>query len=96
MVLVRQYFGARERKVTSTVTCCLPSHLAYPRPLMSTGTTPDPEIMVAEWDRDVRKGMNDFKADDSTILIKIAADEKDTVYRVSTPLQARPTLNMSL
>ena len=73
------------RKATSTVTCCLPSHLSDSRSLMSTGTTPAPEITLAEWDRDVRKSMDDFKVDDSSIVIKVATGKEDTVYKVSNP-----------
>jgi len=50
---------------------------------MSTDDTPAPENAYTAWDRVVRKSMDDFKADGSTILIKIVVGEKDTVFRVS-------------
>jgi len=53
---------------------------------MSTDTKPAPKNAYATWDRGVRKSMDDFKTDGSTILIKIAADEKETTFRVRTLL----------
>jgi len=51
---------------------------------MSTDATPAPENTYTAWDRVVRKSMDDFKADGSTILIKIVVGEKESVFRVST------------
>jgi len=59
--------------------------LPIPAP-MSIHTKPAPKNAYATWDRGVRKSMDDFKTDYSAILIKIAADEKETTFRVRTCL----------
>jgi len=54
---------------------------------MSADTTSALESPYPEWERGVRKSMNDFLADGSTILIKIVAGENLRMFRVSTHLK---------